>query len=373
MSIRKQLRSALCALSVAWTAGHAAPSGESIASCMARAAANVGFNGIAWARVGDARVERTFGTSDVAGRVPIASDTRFNLASASKMLTAIAIGRLVDRGLVRFDASIGEYLTDLDPAFRSITIAELLDHTSGLGDFLTPANQPAIEAARTATDLLPLALAGAPAFAPGSRRAYSNSGFVVLGAVIERVSGKSYAEFVDAEVLRPAGMTRTGFEPGGSAVPMTSMSPDGPLPTPQPSPFRDLRASPAGGMFSTTTDLATLLTALSGDRLLTRETAAALTQPRPDPGGGPGTYGYGFNVATVPRVRVGHGGGAPGINAEVALYPATGAQLIALSNRDPPAATRMVGALERAIFDDDDHACDAPPAAPPPPRRPPPR
>jgi CubicO group peptidase (beta-lactamase class C family) len=85
--------------------------------------------------------------------------------------------------------------------FANVTTAQLLDHTSGLGDYFRPENRAAIEAAKTATDLLPLALAAPPALPPGPERAYSNSGFIVLGAVIEEVSGRSWAQFIQREIL----------------------------------------------------------------------------------------------------------------------------------------------------------------------------
>ncbi len=128
------------------------------------------------------------------------------------------------------------------------------------------------------------------------------------------------------------------------------MSPAGPLQQAVLSPLRQLRASPAGGMFSTPSDMAVFLTALADGRLVSRETLKALLLPRADPGGGRGTYGYGFNTGKIPPGRVGHGGGAPGVNAEIAFYPESGWQLIALSNSDPPVATRMITVLEQAIF-----------------------
>jgi D-alanyl-D-alanine carboxypeptidase len=275
------------------------------------------------------------------------------------MFTAAAIGRLVDRGLVAFDAPIGRYLPDIAPLFKGITVAQLLNHTSGLGDYLVIENKPAIDAATTATDLLPLALAAPPRFVPGSQRAYSNSGFVVLGAIVEKVSGLSYADFVRKEILTPLGMTDTRMDMQGGAEPMTRMSPGGPLDTPQPSPLRELRASPAGGIYSTASDISRFLTALGDGRFLGHDTTAALFQARTAPGAA-GTYGYGFTVQAGPPLRVGHGGGAPGVNSEIALYPETGAQLIALSNYDPPGATRMIGVLEKALFaPDPDAACTA--------------
>jgi D-alanyl-D-alanine carboxypeptidase len=320
-----------------------------IAACMVRAAAELGFNGDIYARHGDLTVEKAFGAADTAGQVPVTGETRFNIGSAAKMFTAVAIGRLVDKGAVQFDAPIGRYLTGLKPEFAGITVAQLLNHTSGLEDYFDPRNKAAIDAAVTATDLLPLALATPPAFTPGSKRAYSNSGFVVLGAIIEKVSGQSYADFIRQEILVPLGMTHTRMDVADSADPMSRMSPEGMLDKPRPSPFRQLRASPAGGIFSTASDLSLFLTALTDGHLLDRATADALLTPRTDPGGGPGTYGYGFNVRPKPALRVGHGGGAPGVNAEIALYPGSDWQLIALSNYDPPVASRMVTVLESVV------------------------
>jgi CubicO group peptidase (beta-lactamase class C family) len=330
-------------------ASPAATGAEPIAACMAHAAADLGFNGVVYARHGDLTIEKEFGAADTGGKTPVTGETRFNIGSAAKMFTAVAIGRLVDKGTVQLDAPIGRYLTDLKPEFARITVAELLNHTSGLGDYFNPQNKAAIDAAVTATDLLPLALATPPAFTPGSKRAYSNSGFVVLGAIIEKVSGLSYADFIRKEILAPLGMTHTRMEVEGSADPMSRMSPEGMLDKPRPSPFRQLRASPAGGIFSTASDLSVFLTVLTDGRLLSHATSTALLMPRTDPGGGPGTYGYGFNVRVKPTLRVGHGGGAPGVNAEIALYPESGWQLIALSNYDPPVASRMVTVLESVV------------------------
>jgi CubicO group peptidase (beta-lactamase class C family) len=339
-------------VSVAQAGATAAPRPEPIAACMQTAASAVHFSGTVYARHGDLVVERSFGAADAAGRVPNTRRTRFNIGSVNKMVTAIAIGRLVDRGALQFDAPIGRYLPDLKPAFAGITIAQLLDHTSGLGDYLRPGNMAAIAAARTATDLLPLALASPPSFPPGARRAYSNAGFVVLGAVIEKLSGKTWAAFVQQEIVDPAGMADTRFDSSGGATPMSLMSPSGRLRTPRPAPGPVL-ASPAGGMFSTPADLSRLLTALFDGRLLRNGTLAILLTQRPDPSGEPGTSGYGFVVRERPSVRIGIGGGAPGVNADVAYFPAKGWLLIALANVDPPAATLMNRVLENIMSSSD--------------------
>ncbi|MDP9123014.1 MAG: beta-lactamase family protein [Pseudomonadota bacterium] len=323
---------------------------------MTDAAEQLAFNGAVLARHGELVVRRSFGTADAQDREPVTPSTRFNIGSAGKIFTALSIAILIERGAVDLDAPIGQYLHNLPPAVAAITTAQLLDHTSGLGNYLVPANRAIVESATTASQLLPVAIASLPAFAPGSRRSYSNSGFVVLGAIVEKVSRRTYAEFVQREILDVLGMADTRLDGTSAAEPMTRMSPSGPLVRPQPSPFRGQRASPAGGIVSTVDDLSRLVSAFGGDRIVRRGTLERFFSPRPEPNGGAGLYGLGFNVRNSPRLRIGHGGGAPGVNAEVAAFPGTGWQLIALSNNDPPAATRLVEVLEEAVFADDPEA-----------------
>lgn len=349
------IRIAACALTalLAYTGANAAPSAhsEALAACTSRAAAELGFNGVVrLAQRGELAIEKYFGASDAEGTVPITGDTRFNIASAGKMFTAVAIGILVERGKVTFEAPIGRYLTGLDPQVAAITVRQLLLHTSGLGDYFTPANMAAIQSATAATDLLSLAVASPPAFPPGSSVAYSNSGFVVLGAIVEKVSGTTYDAFVQREIFAPLGMTNTRMIDEGAAAPMTRMSMSGGrLDQPQPSPLRP-RASPAGGMFSTASDMSRFLAALADHRLIRAETLAELFRPR-----------------THPPARIGHNGGTPGANAEAWFYPDSGWQMVVLSNYDPPTATHMAAILEQAMLATDiDAACATALAAPPP-------
>jgi D-alanyl-D-alanine carboxypeptidase len=332
--------------------GEAPSRSEAIAACMLDASSALRFSGSVFVRNKDLTVERSFGTSDIEGKISNASDTRFNIGSVNKMFIAIAIGILVDRGEVRFDAPIGRYLPELKPEFAKITIDELLEHTSGLGDYFRPENRPMIDAAKTASDLLPLALSAPPAFAPGSRRAYSNSGFVVLGAIIEKLTGHIWSDFVQKEILDRAGMSDTRFDSVGGATPLSRMLSASHAGAPNAAPG-PVNASPAGGMFSTPSDLSGLLGALFDGRLVSKTTLATMLTPRPDPAGGPGTTGYGLLSREVPSPRVSIGGGAPGVNADVAYFRDSGLQFIALANVDPPVAMQMNQVLEAAIMSPD--------------------
>jgi CubicO group peptidase (beta-lactamase class C family) len=300
-----------------------------------------------------------FGHPDAAGQLPFSPDTRFNIASAGKMFTAVAIGQLVEQHKLSFDEPVGHVLPSLPADFAKVTIDQLLTHRSGLGDYLRFENRQAIDAARTATDLLPIAIKDGLAFAPGSRQQYSNSGYVVLGAVIEKLSGASYADYVRAHIFEPAGMTNadlTGTMPHATA--MTKHAPDGSLsPVAHPAPvIGGNRASPAGGALASARDMIRFGEALRSGKILSRAIAEQLWKPRvpgPSHDGAQVSYAYGFVRMEYPGGiwAVGHGGGSLGINAEFELFPWTGETIVSLSNYDPPSATDAIAIARRAALD----------------------
>jgi D-alanyl-D-alanine carboxypeptidase len=327
--------------------------------CVNEAAEGGRFSGVVQvARRGKVLADIAAGHADAAGRLPIGPGTRFNIASAGKMFTAIAIGQLVESGKLRFDQPIGEVLTGLPPEVAKVTVDQLLTHRSGLGDYLRMENRERIHAAKTATDLLPLAVAGGLAFQPGSKQQYSNSGFVVLGAIVEKLSGQSYADYVRAHIFVPAGMTTadlTGEAPRATAL--TRRNPDGSLSeTPHPAPVMGgNRASPAGGATATAADLIRFGEALRLGKLLSRRLLDQLWMGRV-PGrpadGSRLSYGYGFARMDFDKGRwlVGHNGGSLGVNAEFELFPDEGYTLVALSNYDPPSGTDAIRMSRRAVL-----------------------
>jgi CubicO group peptidase (beta-lactamase class C family) len=180
-------------------------------------------------------------------------------------------------------------------------------------------------------------------FEPGARWEYSNYGFILLGAVIERVSGESYYDYVARHVFAPAGMTATGSAPEDSLVAGRSVGymrgPGGPALTPNTETL-PWRGTSAGGGYSTVRDLARFASALREHRLLDARHTELLTTGKVDAGGG--RYAYGFQERTNGGLRVvGHGGGAPGMNGELLLEPQSGTVVAVLANLDPPAASRV--------------------------------
>ncbi|MGQ0558725.1 MAG: serine hydrolase domain-containing protein [Sphingosinicella sp.] len=328
---------------------------EAIAQCAATLAARDEFAGaVAIAAGGKILLSRAYGGVDASAGTP------HNIGSLNKMFTAVAIGQLADAGRLSFDAPVGRHLPDLPAGIGRVTLAQLLAHSSGLADYARIENRAAMAAARTATDLLPIAVADGLRFEPGTRRSYSNSGYVLLGAVIERLGGRTWSEYVAAQVLAPAGMTRTyTTRPSDAATALTrrSMAPGAELSAerrPAPS-LGGGYASPAGSAYSTAEDLARFAAALLANRLTRPETTARLLTMNGAAGpanrrGETAGYGFGFNLWDTQGTRfAGHGGGSLGVNAELSFNPADGSIVAAVSHYDPPSASQVAAFGRRLL------------------------
>ena len=166
-----------------------------------------------------------YGLADRRRRIPNTLRTRFRIGSMNKMFTAVAILQLVEAGKVKLTAPLGTYLPDYpnrDVATK-VTIHQLLTHTGGTGDIFGPDFDAHRNQLRTLSDYVKLYGKRGPEFKPGSQWAYSNYGFILLGAVIEKVTGHSYYDYVQQHIYAPAGMTRSGSLPEDQAVPDRSI------------------------------------------------------------------------------------------------------------------------------------------------------
>ena len=344
-----------------------AEAGGPLALCVAAEADKLDFSGVVSITQPAGATVYARGRLDGPASAQVGPDTRFNLASAGKMFTAVAVAQLVDARRVGLDDPVERYVEGLTPETGRVTVRQLLTHSSGLGNYFTPDNLAAIRQARTTADLLPLVASERPAFTPGSRFAYSNSGFLLLGLVIERASGESYGDYLRRHVFAPAGMTRSGLTPGPAtdrAVGLTTMTPPAPdgaglrstspgsqgAPPPgplRPAPEAALPGGPAGGSYSTAADMQRFLQALLEARLTSTAVLRAMlsTQIVAEPATDRGPerdYGMGLGVGVFDGHRwAGHNGGAPGVNTEAAVYPDDRTAVVVLSARDPPTATAL--------------------------------
>jgi CubicO group peptidase (beta-lactamase class C family) len=297
------------------------------------------------ARDGRTLFEGAYGLADRERGVPNTPQTQFRVGSMYKMVTAVATLQLVQAGTLRLDAPLGTYLPDYPNAevASKVTPHHLLTHTGGTGDIFGPQFMANRTELRTTGDYLRLYGTRGLQFAPGAQHVYSNYGFLLLGALVERVGGTSYDDHVAARVLAPTGMTATGTAPEVSLVPGRSVGytrqASGALVSNAPTlPYR---GTPAGGGYSTVGDIARFAVAVRERRLLDSAHTALLLSGKVTVGVG-FQYAYGFIDRVVfGRRFVGHGGGAPGMNGELAFEPNGGYVVVVLSNLDPPAAGQV--------------------------------
>lgn len=275
---------------------------------------------------------------------PNAADIRFHLGSADKSFTALLLARLVLEGRLSFETTLAEVLPDYPAAdfARACTMRHLLCHASGLGTlFDRPAYNRKKPFSRMA-DLLPAFAAEPPAFAPGTAAAYSNEGFVVLGTVIERVTGQSWYDLIERHIYRPAGMTASGHFlnahlPDRVATGYRYRADDhlGIDPREPNHGFLDYRGNSCGGGYSTVADMTAYLRALREGKLLDRTLLNQMVVQQPD---GLAEYGLGFivNPLGTGRTLVGHGGGGPhsGIGGMNGIIWETGWAFSVLGNYD---------------------------------------
>jgi CubicO group peptidase (beta-lactamase class C family) len=295
------------------------------------------------ARNGKTILDEGYGLADRAAKTPNTVDTQFRFGSMGKMFTAVSIVQLAQAGKLDLAAPIGRYLPgypNRDIA-EHVTVNNLLTHTGGTGDIFGPEFEAHRLELKTPADYVALYGARAPRFAPGARNEYSNYGFMLLGRIVETVSGQSYDAYLAGHIFKPAGMTATGNLPETVRLPRRAtgyMTKDGKIVS--AADTLPWSGTPAGGGYSTVGDFARFSDALMANRLLDAAHTRLLTE-----GGFTGADGkfwrYDFGApAGDGRRFYGHGGGAPGMNGDLRIFPAEPGHdaftVVVLANRDPP-------------------------------------
>ncbi|MEZ4450659.1 MAG: serine hydrolase domain-containing protein [Nannocystaceae bacterium] len=280
---------------------------------------------------GDARrVEWNAGT----GVVAHGADVRTPIGTLTQQITAVAVLRLVDRGAIDLDAPIRRYLPDYPEGGDRITVRHLLVHASGIPNFTDDPDYRLWRGERSDTAGLLARFSGMPLeFEPGTDFDPSSSGYAVLGAILEAVSGQRYADFVAAEIFAPAGMTQSTVGEPAPGV----QSAEGYLFNEEEElrPIRrdrlDLASTgAAGSIVSTPLDLARFVDAALRGRLLGAETRDAMLTPT-----GAESYGLGWIISRDRGQKtVGHPGGTDGINGAIRYYSDDHTVILAIANSD---------------------------------------
>jgi D-alanyl-D-alanine carboxypeptidase len=295
------------------------------------------------ARDGKVIFQKAYGLANRESATANTLDTKFRIGSMNKLFTAVSMLQLVERGKAGLDDPIAKHWPDYpnkDVASK-VTIRHLLTHTGGTGDIFGPQFDANRLELRSLADYAKLYGSRGPQFEPGSDWRYSNYGYLLLGLLIERISGKSYYDYVRENIYEPSGMKSSESE--FESVKVTGRS----------TGYRKhegkwvsnaetlpVRGTSAGGGYTTAGDLYRFSQALASGKLLKRELLEMATTKQVTPKGAPPFMGYGFGNIVIGD-SYGHGGGAPGMNAELRIYPKEKLVFVALANLDPPAAGRL--------------------------------
>ncbi len=286
-------------------------------------------------------LSKGYGMANYELGVPNSPETRFRLGSVTKQFTAMAILQLEEQGKLKVTDTVKSVFPDY-PGGEKITIHHLLTHTSGIPNFTDSPDyfktqtlpSPVLQTVERFKNL-PLD------FAPGERMSYSNSGYVLLGAIIEKVTGRPYEEFLNENIFRPLGMEGSGYDHTDAIIKNRASGYEFPADRMANASFIDMSIPhAAGALYSTVEDLYKWDRALDTDKLISPAAKTRLFTPFK------GTYAYGWSIGSFAgRKTIGHGGGINGFTTDIIRFPDDDACVIVLNNF----ATGFTDAISAAL------------------------
>ena len=291
-----------------------------------------------------------YGYADAARTIKNTTATRFSIGSVTKTFTAAAILQLRDEGLLKLDDPVARYVPEYrPPGGEGITLRRLLSHASGVPDVgLDPRDPVALTGPRTPLDLVAAFKDKPLDFAPGTNSRYSNAGYALLGLVIQRVAGTTYADYVRDRLIGPLKLAHTSYGidvSDGDAFARGLM--EGPAGGFREAPrFHPSIGYSAGGLYSSVEDLWTWVRGLRDGAILS---SASWEEMTADPKNG---FGLGWLVMnTWNRKDIAHGGGAPGYNAWIEYWPRDGVFVAVLSNTGGTPVGEIGRSLAAGLFE----------------------
>ncbi|GGE58820.1 serine hydrolase domain-containing protein [Priestia taiwanensis] len=313
------------------------------------------------AQHGEVIFKKAYGYANIEHLVPNKVDTKFRIWSLTKSFTAMAIMMLHEQKLLDFDDRIRMYLPET-AHLEDITIAHLLTHTSGLQNYtaLPEYNKTLSKLRMTKQDVLALFINKPLTSAPGNAFEYSNSGYFLLGMLIEHITGVTFETYIQDNILTPLGMTNTGIDTNKTVIRNMSSSYHSTWEDFIQCEHMNMSSSfSAGAMYSTVDDLYKWDQALYGETLVSKATMKlAFTSNNFN-------YGFGwFLDEHCNRRRVHHGGAYRGCRSQMHRYPDDGVTVIALTNYDFVPILKLTESVATIFFGEDVHISDRPAAYP---------
>jgi CubicO group peptidase (beta-lactamase class C family) len=294
------------------------------------------------ARGNDILLDKGYGFANLEWNIPNSPKTKFRLGSITKQFTAASILLLEERGKLNVNDPVKKYMPDAPAAWEKITIFNLLTHTSGIPNFTDFPDYRNLEPFSATPAELVARFRDKPLdFQPGEKWSYSNSGYVLLGCLIEKISGESYPKFVQENIFKPLGMENSGYD-SNSAVIQNRASGYSPGQNGIVNAgYVDMTIPlSAGGLYSTTEDLLRWEQGLFGGKLLSPASLKKMTTPFKN------DYAFGLGVRAVNGHEViEHGGGIEGFNTMLAYYPDDKLTVVVLANVNGSAPPEIAGDL----------------------------
>jgi CubicO group peptidase (beta-lactamase class C family) len=310
------------------------------------------FNGsVLVAENGKVIYKKGQGLANMEWNIPNTPETRFRLGSITKQFTAALIMQLVDQGKIKLDAKVSDYLPDYRKDIgEKVTVHQLLNHTSGipsytgLPGFLTEVSRDPY----TVPEFIKKYVSNNLEFEPGSKFAYNNSGYFLLGAIIEAVTGKTYEQALKEKLLDPLGMKNTGYDHQATILHHRASGYQKTANGYTNAPYLDMSLPyAAGAMYSTVEDLYLWDQALYTDRVVSAQSKELMFKPYLS------NYAYGWFISTVSLgsekesvPRIAHGGGINGFNTVIVRFPAQKHLIVLLDNTSQG---RNLGSIEKEL------------------------
>jgi D-alanyl-D-alanine carboxypeptidase len=295
-----------------------------------------------------------YGLAEVEHDVRADAETVFRIGSITKQFTAAAICRLAEKGKLFYDDDMHDYVPDFDTQGRVVTIRHLLTHTSGIPSYtaLGPEWDRIVPLELTTDELLAYVEHKPFDFEPGTSYSYNNTGFFLLGVIIEEITGKTYAEYIETEFCQPLGLTRTRY---GSNIDIIKNRAQGYQVTESGIANDELigmsQPYAAGSLIASAHDLVKWKFALVAGRVVSAESYEEMTTPYFFEDMRDTSYGFGLSVAESDgRPCISHGGGINGFNSMLRYYPEDDFVVAVISNSEGLSADAVTSRLVEALL-----------------------
>jgi CubicO group peptidase (beta-lactamase class C family) len=303
------------------------------------------------AKGGKILLEKGYGMADLEWNVPNAPDAKFRLGSITKQFTSTAIMQLVEQHKLSLQDPACKYFDGCPDSWKKITIHELLSHTSGIPSYTDDkefTKPQFIRVPKTPAEIVLLSKDKPLEFDPGTKWKYDNTGYIFLGAILEKVSGEKYAAYLKNHIFDPLGMSDSGYDETAEVLlhRASGYQPCGKsLCNAQ---YIDMSLPyAAGSLYSTVQDLYKWDRALYADKILSKSSRDRMFTPVKQ------DYGYGWMLNRMANHKqIGHGGGIPGFTSFIARFPDDDAAVIVLSNNIAGNAQAVAAALAGTLFDE---------------------